>query len=118
MTLAQEQFGIQIYLQYSNLYGCLQLNIQQRLDHVLLLIFQINIFIGLASVDCTLSAISGIGFCYWETTCQITCYMIDEVAACKTGSVLSTESASTLCDSLKHPIYNMIMFVVTNQKEN
>ncbi|CAD8163849.1 unnamed protein product [Paramecium octaurelia] len=57
---------------------------------------------GLSSTDCTLSVISGIGYCYWETTCQtLPCYMIDEVAACRTGSGLPTGGASTLCDSLE-----------------
>ncbi|CAD8073782.1 unnamed protein product [Paramecium primaurelia] len=57
---------------------------------------------GLSSGSCTASAISGIGYCYWESTCQtLPCYMIDEVAACRAGSGLITGGASTLCDSLE-----------------
>ncbi|CAK82381.1 unnamed protein product (macronuclear) [Paramecium tetraurelia] len=57
---------------------------------------------GLAIGSCTSSGISGIGYCYWESSCQtLPCYMIDEVAACRTGSGLATGGASTLCDSLE-----------------
>ncbi|CAD8156251.1 unnamed protein product [Paramecium pentaurelia] len=57
---------------------------------------------GLINTACTASAISGFGYCYWETNCQtLPCYMIDEIAACRTGSGLPTGGASTLCDSLE-----------------
>ncbi|CAD8201288.1 unnamed protein product [Paramecium pentaurelia] len=59
----------------------------------------------LTSTTCGTDAINGKGWCYWDTattTClTLPCYLIDEVAACRTGGSLQTGGANTDCDSLE-----------------
>ncbi|CAD8105409.1 unnamed protein product [Paramecium primaurelia] len=72
-----------------------------------------QIFVGqslcstLTSTNCGTDAINGQGWCYWDSTIAtpacltLPCYLIDEVAACRTGGTLITGGANTDCDSLE-----------------
>jgi hypothetical protein len=59
---------------------------------------------------CTASAVAGLGYCYWEgtyiiiliSTCYtLPCYLIDEVAACRSSASYPIGGASSFCDSLE-----------------
>ncbi|CAD8209158.1 unnamed protein product [Paramecium octaurelia] len=66
-----------------------------------------NLCSALTSVTCGADELAGKGWCFWDSTLAtpacvtLPCYLIDEVAACRTGGSLQTGGANTECDSLE-----------------